>query len=151
MKYKVICVGKIKEAFYRDEIDSICKRIRKAGNEINIIELPDIKIPDNIKENGKSKLIEKECEPMRSKLDKQDYLIALCIEGRELTTDKHRHYIMNACDMGKTCITYVIGGSLGLADWVKDRADIRLSFSKMTLPHQLMRVVLLQEIERVSL
>lgn len=146
MKYKIICVGKIKEQFYRDEIADLCGRIKRKGNSIEIIEIPDIKIPDNLKEERKEDFLKKECEPMGGKIGNRDYVIALCIEGREMASNKHREYADKAAYMGKESITYVIGGSLGLPKWVKERADLKLSFSKMTFPHQLMRMVLLEEI-----
>ena len=147
MRFKILCVGKIKDKYIRDEIQSLCGKIRKHGNSIEIIEIPDIKIPDKIKDEKKGAFLQKECEPMRSKIGRSDYVIALCIEGKELDSDKHRSYIDKAVDMGKENISYVIGGSLGLPDWIKERADLKLSFSKMTFPHQLMRMVLLEEIE----
>ena len=146
MIYEIICVGKIKESFYKSEISDICKRINGRGDRINITEIPDIKIPDNIKNERIETFIEKECELMRSKLKRTDYVIALCIEGKELTTALHRERVSKAASDGKERIVYVIGGSLGLPIWVKERADLKLSFSRMTFPHQLMRMVLLEEI-----
>ena len=146
MKYKIICVGKIKENFYREEIGYLCEKIRRKGNSIEIIEISDVKIPDNLKEERKEDFLQKECEPMGNKIGNRDYVIALCIEGKELNSKAHKVCVDKAIDMGKECITYVIGGSLGLPKWVKDRADLKLSFSKMTFPHQLMRMVLLEEI-----
>lgn len=146
MKYKIICVGKIKEKFYRDEIADLCGRIKKKGNSIEIIEIADIKIPDNLKEERIEDFLRKECEPMGSKIGNGDCVIALCIEGNEMGSKAHKAFIQKAVDMGKECIVYMIGGALGLPKWVKDRADLKLSFSKMTFPHQLMRMVLLEEI-----
>ena len=146
MIYEIICVGKIKESFYKSEISDICKRINGRGDRISITEIPDIKIPDNIKNERIETFIEKECELMRSKLKRTDYVIALCIEGKELTTALHRERVRKAASDGKERIVYVIGGSLGLPIWVKERADLKLSFSRMTFPHQLMRMVLLEEI-----
>lgn len=146
MNYRIICVGKIKEKFYRDEIDNIVKRIRQKGDHIEIVELNDNKIPDNIKGDKINSFLEKECEPMHAKIEKQDYVIALCIEGKEMNTEQHKEYIEKAVDMGRQRIVYIIGGSLGIAQSVKERADLKLSFSKMTFPHQLMRMVLLEQL-----
>ena len=146
MKYKILCVGKVKEKFYRDEIERLMGLIRKRGNIIDVIELQDLKIPDNLKISSVEGFLEKECSPMLDKIEGSDYVIALCIEGKEITTAKHRSIVDKAYDMGKECITYVIGGSLGLPEKIKQRADMKLSFSKMTFPHQIMRVVLLEEI-----
>ena len=149
MRYKILCVGKIKEKYLRDEIQVLCEKIKKHGSCIDIIEFSDIMIPDNLKPDKKEEFLQKECEPMRSKIGNRDYVIALCIEGSELTTGRHKSYIEKAFDMGKENIVYVIGGSLGLPKWVKERADLKLSFSKMTFPHQLMRMVLLEELVNV--
>ena len=146
MNYKILCVGKIKEKYYKDEIEVLGKKIKGTGNRLEIIEIADVKIPDNLREERKEDFLQKECAPMVNKIGNRDYVIALCIEGKEMTSDKHREYVDKAAYMGKECITYVIGGSLGLPKWVKDRADLKLSFSKMTFPHQLMRMVLLEEI-----
>ncbi len=150
MRYKILCVGKIKDKFFRDEIQILCDKINKNGDSIEIIEIPDIKIPDKLKEDKKEVFLQKECEPMRSRIKNTDYVIALCIEGKEMDSKKHRSYIDKAVEMGKESISYVIGGSLGLPEWVKERADLKLSFSKMTFPHQMMRMVLLEEIERIT-
>ena len=149
MKYKILCVGKVKEKFFKDESSILTDIIRKKGNAIDIIELQDLKIPDNLKISSVEGFLEKECSPMFDKIKGSDYVIALCIEGREITTAKHRSIVDKAYDMGKECITYVIGGSMGLPDKIKQRADMKLSFSKMTFPHQLMRVVLLEEISHL--
>lgn len=150
MKYKLLCVGKIKESFYRDEISSICSNIKKYGDELIIIEIPDIRIPDNLSDDKIERFLEKECEPMERKIEKTDYVVALCIEGKEITTDKHKELIKRQRDENKSAITYIIGGSLGLPQWVKKRADYKLSFSKMTFPHQLMRMVLCEELMKIS-
>ncbi len=146
MIYEILCVGKIKESFYKAEISDVCKKINSRGDRISITEIPDVRIPDNIKDDRIEAFVEKECDLMRSKLKGTDYVIALCIEGKELSTDKHREYVKKAASAGKERIVYVIGGSLGLPVWVKERADLKLSFSKLTFPHQLMRMVLVEEI-----
>ena len=146
MIYEILCVGKIKESFYKAEISDVCKKINSRGDRISITEIPDVRIPDNIKDDRIEAFVEKECDLMRSKLKGTDYVIALCIEGKELSTDKHMEYVKKAASAGKERIVYVIGGSLGLPVWVKERADLKLSFSKLTFPHQLMRMVLVEEI-----
>ncbi len=146
MKYKIICIGKIKEQFYRDEVDELLKSIRRKNDEIDIIELQDANIPDKLKASSIEKFLEKECKPIYGKIEKNNFVIALCIEGKEITSDKHREIVHNAFDFGKNCITYLIGGSLGLPENVKKLADVKMSFSKMTFPHQLMRIILLEEI-----
>ena len=79
----------------------------------------------------------------------KDYVIALCIEGKEITTNQHKEYVSKAVENGYECITYVIGGSLGLPEKIKNRANLKMSFSKMTFPHQMMRMVLCEEITRI--
>lgn len=149
MLYRILCVGKVKDAFFRDEIEELTKQIHKTGNRLEMIELPDLKIPDHLKSDKKEMFLEKECEKMRAKICNQDYVIALCIEGKELTTKKHAEYIRKAKDEECRSVTYVIGGSLGLPEWIKKRANLRMSFSKMTFPHQMMRMVLCEEIANV--
>lgn len=149
MVYKILCVGKIKDRFYRDEIKEICNVVKKRGHSIEIIEFPDEKIPDNLKEKNKEALIEKECSRMFEKITGKDYVIALCIEGKEISSKKHKEYIERAKEDGFEQVVYVIGGSLGLPEKMKRRANLKLSFSKMTFPHQMMRMVLCEEIQNV--
>jgi len=149
MTYTILCVGKIKESFYRDEISSISTEVQKRGHVLDIIEFPDEKIPENIKDKNKEKLIEKECNRMFDKITGKDYVIALCIEGTEITSKKHKELIRQAQENGYERIVYIIGGSLGLSESVKKRANYKLSFSKMTFPHQMMRMVLCEEIQHI--
>ena len=147
MTYSIFCVGKMKDSFYRNEIESITELIQRRGHKLEIVEYPDEKIPDNLKERNKEALIEKECSRMFDKITSKDYVIALCIEGKEITTGKHREYVERAIENGFERIVYVIGGSLGLPEKIKRRANLKLSFSKMTFPHQMMRMVLCEEIQ----
>lgn len=146
MTYSILCVGKIKDGFYRDEIKDISKIIQKKGHCLEIFELPDEKIPENLKEKNKEAFIEKECSRMFDRITGKDYVIALCIEGKEMTTKKHKEFVERAREDGFERIVYVIGGSLGLPEKIKQRANLKLSFSRMTFPHQLMRMVLCEEI-----
>lgn len=150
MKYRILCIGKIKDSFYRDEIEVVCKRISRNGASVEIMEFPDEKIPDNLKEQNRERFLEKECAKMQQKIGKQDVVIALCIEGKELNTVQHKEWIQNAIERGAESITYVIGGSLGLPEALKKRANLKLSFSQMTFPHQMMRLVLCEELARVT-
>lgn len=146
MKYKILCVGRIKDSFYRNEIESLCSQINRRAGSVEILEFPDEKIPGKLKDRNKELFLEKECNRMFEKITGRDYVIALCIEGKELTTKQHREYINKAAENGYEEITYVIGGSLGLPVRIKERANLKLSFSKMTFPHQMMRMVLCEEI-----
>ncbi|MCM1156996.1 MAG: 23S rRNA (pseudouridine(1915)-N(3))-methyltransferase RlmH [Bacteroidales bacterium] len=146
MKYRVFCVGKIKDAFYRQEIEAVCDEAERRGRRIEIVEFPDEKIPEKLKEKNREAFLEKECAGMEGRLSSRDYVVALCIEGKELTTSQHRAYVKRAKEEGKETVTYIIGGSLGLPLRIKQRADLKFSFSKMTFPHQMMRLVLCEEI-----
>ena len=130
---RIICVGKIKEKFYRDAIDEYLKRMSKY-HKIEIIELQD----SNIKEE--SILILK-------KISNKDFVVTLEIEGRELNSVELSDFIDKTL-ITNPIITFVIGGSDGLSDEVKNRSNYKLSFSKLTFPHQLFRVVLLEQIYR---
>lgn len=149
MKIRVLCIGKIKDEFYKSEILVLMNKIKQKGHVFEILEYPDEKIPDNLKENHRELFIEKECNRMNEKITSKDYVIALCIEGKEITTQKHRKLVFEAIEDGYEQIVYVIGGSLGLSEQIKKRANVKLSFSKMTFPHQMMRMVLCEEIYNV--
>lgn len=149
MEYRVLCIGKIKDTFYKDAVYGYCRQIQKGNNGIEIIEFPDEKIPEHLKEKSREMFLEKECRRLEQKISGKDYVIALCIEGKEMTTNQHREYVRKAVENGYETITYIIGGSLGLPEKIKKRADLKLSFSKMTFPHQLMRMVLCEEIANI--
>jgi 23S rRNA (pseudouridine1915-N3)-methyltransferase len=116
------------------------------GHTLEIIELPDIKIPEKMSEAATESFLEKECEPMLSKITNRDYVIALCVEGKEIPPKEHCMHIKKAMDINMDSVTYIIGGSLGIAQKIKDMAKLKLSFSKMTFPHQIMRLVLVESL-----
>lgn len=146
MKVSVICVGKIKERFYTDAVKEYAKRMNRFA-DFEIIEIADERIPDNASEKEMEQIKQCEGEKILSKIKPQSYVIALCIEGKTLDSLELANTIDNA--MSRTSrITFIIGGSLGLSDAVKSAADLHLSFGRMTLPHQLMRVVLAEQIYR---
>ena len=147
MKIQMICVGKIKETYLRELIDHYTKIIRKKYN-FEIIELPDEKTPDNASEKEELQIKEKEGKLILSKIKDNMHVIAMDLKGNEITSEKFSKYIENCGVMGNSNITFVIGGSLGLSQEVIKRADYKLCFSKMTFPHQLMRVILLEQIYR---
>lgn len=146
MNITVICVGKIKEKFFTDAINEYLKRLSRFA-KTEIIEVKDEKIPDNASEKECEAILEKEGSAIISKIPKNSYVITLCIEGPEMSSpalaDKIKYMSMEASHL-----TFIIGGSLGLWEDVKKLSKLRLSFGKMTLPHQLMRVVLLEQIYR---
>ena len=145
MKIKLIVVGKVKEEYYRNKIEYYAKSIRKK-HSIDIVEIPDESIPKNPSESVLESIKEKEGEKILGYIQNGDYVVALCIEGKTTGTD----YIRELCDKAISkggSLVYVIGGSLGLSKRVVSRADYKMSFSKMTFPHQLMRVMLLEQID----
>lgn len=146
MDFCIMCVGKIKDAFYRDEIEEHIAYIRKCNHKIQILEFQDEKIPSNLQEKHIEQFLEKECEGIKKNITGKDYVIALCIEGKELSTKQHKDVVKKAFENEYSRIVYVIGGSLGLTQSIKKRANLKLSISKMTFPHQMMRMVLCEEI-----
>lgn len=146
MKVSIICIGKIKEKFFTDAIKEYIKRISRFA-ESEIIELSDERIPDNASEKEKKQIKTKEGEKILTKLDARSFVISLCIEGKTLDSVELADTMQKAYQSTNR-ITFIIGGSLGLSDAVKQRSDLKLSFGRMTLPHQLMRVVLTEQIYR---
>ena len=146
MNITVVCVGKIKEKFFTDAINEYSKRLSRFC-KIDIVEVKDIKIPDNPSDKECAQVLEKEAELILAKIPKDSYIIPLCIEGKELSSPELADKI-RTISMEKSHITFIIGGSLGMTEEVKRMGSLRLSFGKMTLPHQLMRVVLLEQIYR---
>ena len=135
---KIICVGKIKEKFFVDAIEEYSKRISKY-TKLEIIQISD--------EASESVALKKEGEKILSKIKDNDYVVTLEIEGNNLTSLEFAKKIDNNFGSNKN-LTFVIGGSYGLDDLVKQRSDYKLSFSKFTFPHQLFRVILLEQIYR---
>lgn len=146
MKVSILCVGKIKEKFYTDAIAEYAKRMKRFA-DFEITEIPDERIPDNASEKEQELIKEREGEKILAKLKNDAFVITLCIEGKTLSSTELADTIANACQTTSN-ITFIIGGSLGLSDAVKSRSSLRLSFGRMTLPHQLMRVVLSEQIYR---
>lgn len=149
MNFQILCIGKIKDDFYQRQINGLCTWLKTKQHQIKIMEFPDERIPEKLSDKKKEDFLERECAKLMQKITSKDYLIALCIEGKEITTKQHREYMERALDEGYETITYVIGGSLGLPEQIKRRANLKMSFSRMTFPHQLMRMVLCEEIVQV--
>jgi 23S rRNA (pseudouridine1915-N3)-methyltransferase len=140
-------VGKIKEAFYRDAIAELMKRMgRYATTEV--IEVAEEKAPEGLSQAEKEQILANEGERLLGKTDERDHIIALCIEGKKLTSEAFAAHIRTAMLAGKSRIVFIIGSSFGLHPSVKRRADMLLSFSDMTFPHQLFRVMLAEQIYR---
>ena len=147
MKITICCVGKVKEKFYVQAIEEYSKRLSRYC-KLEIIEVQDEKTPDNASENLNLQIKQKEGERILSAIKEDAYVCALAIEGKMLDSVELSQKIDRLGIEGKSNIVFVIGGSLGLSKEVLDRADYYLSFSKMTFPHQLMRVILLEQIYR---
>lgn len=151
MKITILCVGKIKEKFYRDAIAEYVKRLSRYC-KLEIIEVADEKTPEGASETVELQIKEKEAERMLARMEKYlrdgAFVCALAIDGKQLDSVDLSEKIDRLGTSGTSHIIFLIGGSLGMADSLLKRADMKLSFSKMTFPHQLMRVILLEQIYR---
>ena len=147
MKITLITVGKIKEKYFTDAIAEYAKRLSRYC-KLEIIEVADEKTPDGASETFENQIKEKEGERILSKVPDGAYVTALAIEGKMLDSEELADKMEKWNVSGISHMVFIIGGSLGLAPKVLSRADFKLSFSKMTFPHQLMRVVLLEQIYR---
>ena len=147
MRITIICVGKVKEKFYTGAIDEYAKRLSRYC-KLEIIELADEKTPDNASEQVNLAIKAKEVDRILGSIKDDAYVCALAIEGKMLDSVELSEKIDKLGIDGTSNITFVIGGSLGLDERVLKRADFKLSFSRMTFPHQLMRVILLEQIYR---
>ena len=147
MRINIVCVGKIKEKYLKLGIDEFKKRLSKYC-KLEIIELEDEKAPENLSDKEMLMIKEKEGKKILSKIKDNSYEIALAIDGKNLSSEELAETINKLGVRGISNITFVIGGSLGLSDEVLSRADYKLSFSKMTFPHQLMRLILLEQVYR---
>ncbi|MGX7111519.1 23S rRNA (pseudouridine(1915)-N(3))-methyltransferase RlmH [Gemella cuniculi] len=146
MKVTLICVGKIKEKFYRDAIKEYEKRL-SSYIKLNTIEISD----ERVKVENSSEILmsmDKEGKNILSKIKDNQYVITLEILGENLSSENFAKKINNLMITGKSDVVLVIGGSYGLSEEVKRRSDYALSFSKMTFPHQMMRVILLEQVYR---
>lgn len=142
----LICIGKLKESYWRDACAEYGKRLRPFCR-LNIVELSENRIGDNPRQAEISRVIDAEGKSILSKISGQ-FVAAMCIEGKQMTSEAVANKIEQVALGGTSSIAFVIGGSYGLSDEVKRRADLRLSMSEMTFPHQLARVMLLEQIYR---
>lgn len=147
LKINIICIGKIKENYLKDAINEYVKRLSKYCN-INIIELLDEKIPNNPSEKDSLIIKNKEGEKILNHLKKDSYIICLDLKGKQYTSEEFSKKLEEIPLNHSSEVSFVIGGSLGIAKDVLDIADELISFSKMTFPHQLFRVLLLEQIFR---
>ena len=147
MKIKIVTVGKLKEKYLKDGIAEYTKRISRFA-KLEMIELTDEKTPDKASELENQKILETEGERILSKIGERDFVIVLAIEGKTLSSEELSKQLEQASIKGYSTLTFIIGGSLGLAPVVKNRANLSVSFGRLTLPHQLMRLVLVEQIYR---
>ena len=137
---KIICVGKIKEKFFKEAIEEYTKRLSKY-TKLQIIEVEDVNLPNE------TLIKQKEKELIEKNINEKDYVITLEIEGNELNSIELSKKIQEL-EQTNPNITFIIGGSYGLDEKIKQRSNYKLSFSKLTFPHQLFRVILLEQIYR---
>lgn len=147
MRITILCVGKIKEKFYRDAVAEYAKRLSRYCR-LEIVEVADEKTPEGAGELVEAQIKEKEAERMEKYIKDGAYVCALAIDGRQLDSVELSEKIAQLGTSGTSHIIFLIGGSLGMSDALLKRADMKLSFSKMTFPHQLMRVILLEQVYR---
>lgn len=147
MRITILCVGKIKEKFMRDAITEYHKRLSRY-TKIEVIEVSDEKTPDNASEKEEIQIREKEGERLLKHVREDDYVIALAIDGKQYDSVEFSNKLKNYEVYGTSHVVFVIGGSLGLSNAVLKKAKEKISFSKMTFPHQLMRVILSEQIYR---
>lgn len=147
MRITIIGVGKIKERFYRDAVSEYEKRLSRYCR-LDICEVADEKTPDGASDAEEAAIKEKEADRILNKLAQDSYVITLEIDGKKMDSVAFGKTIEQLGISGKSHLVFVIGGSLGLHDKIKKRADMAISFSDMTFPHQLMRVILLEQIYR---
>lgn len=147
MKITIICVGKVKEKFYRDAIEEYTKRLSRYCR-LEIIEVMDEKIPDRASAAEQIQIMEREAQRILPKISEDACICTLEILGRKYTSEAFAGLIEQNMIYNKSHIIFIIGGSLGLHEMITKKADHAVSFSDMTFPHQLMRVILMEQIYR---
>lgn len=146
LNVNIICVGNLKEKYFCDAVNEYAKRLSRYC-KFTVTELSEEKISDQQTQAMIEKTLSKEGERILSKISKSDYVVAMCIEGKILSSQELASKLSDIA-MTSGTVSFVIGGSWGLSDQVKQRADFKLSVSKMTFPHQLFRVMLCEQIYR---
>lgn len=147
MNIKIICVGKLKEKYWKEAVAEYSKRLKGYIN-LEIIEIKESRLPSNPGVSEENMVKFSEGQDILSKISKSTEVITLEIKGEKLDSLELASKIGEMADTGKNDIAFIIGGSLGLSEEVSSRADYKLSFSDMTFPHQMMRVILLEQIYR---
>lgn len=148
MKIQIICVGKLKENYLKDLISRYAKEIQKRY-DFEIIELPDEKTPDNANQKEEDKIKEIEGTRILSRIPSDSFVIPLCIEGHPFSTEEFKKKWNQLKQDSISCVSFIIGGSLGLSPNVVSKGRIKLSFGNLTFPHQLMRLILAEQLSRL--
>ncbi|PLT29536.1 23S rRNA (pseudouridine(1915)-N(3))-methyltransferase RlmH [Peribacillus deserti] len=147
MNISIVTVGKLKEKYLKQGIEEYVKRMSPYA-KIDLIEVPDEKAPETLSEIEMEQIKDKEGERILSKINPDAHVIALAIQGKQKSSEELAESLDKLATYGKSKVAFVIGGSLGLSKAVMQRADEALSFSKMTFPHQLMKLILVEQIYR---
>lgn len=147
MNIKIVAVGKIKEKYFKQGIEEYAKRLTNYC-KFEIVEVADEKTPDNASEKEQELIKEKEADRILHKISDNEFVISLAIEGKLVTSEELAHQIEVCGINGKSRITFIIGGSLGLSDIIKKRSNLLMSFGRITMPHQMIRLVLSEQIYR---
>lgn len=147
IKIKIICIGTLKEKFFKDAFNEYQKRL-SSFCKFELVELDECKIKNYPSESEIEKCLKQESFKIFSKIPDNSYIIAMCIEGIELSSQKFAQYIENIAANQTSCICFIIGSSHGLAQNIKKRANFLMSMSAMTFPHQLARIILCEQIYR---
>lgn len=147
MNIKIVCVGKLKEKYFKDGIAEYVKRMSRFA-KVKIVQIPDEKAPEKLSPAEMEQVKEIEGKRILDKIKDKEYVYVTAIKGKERTSEAFAKELSNLTTYGHSDITFVIGGSLGTSDAVNKRADDLISFGKFTMPHQLMRLVLIEQIYR---
>lgn len=143
----LICVGRLKDAFFDDASAEYLKRLTPFA-KVNTVEIKQAPLSEKPSQTEITKALEAEGAEITKKIPAGSMVIAMCIEGKQMSSEKFSRIFTDAALTGRSHITFIIGGSCGIADSVKRQADIRMSMSEMTFPHRLARVMLLEQIYR---
>ena len=150
MNIKIVCVGKLKEKYFKDGIAEYVKRMSRFA-KVKIVQVPDEKAPEKLSPAEMEQVKEIEGKRILDKIKDKEYVYVTAIKGKERTSEAFAKELSNLTTYGHSDITFVIGGSLGTSDAVNKRADDLISFGKFTMPHQLMRLVLIEQTYRASM
>lgn len=147
IKVKLITLGKLKEKYLREAVAEYLKRLSAYANA-EIIELEPVRLPDNPSASEIEKALSLEAEMIKKKIPDDALVTAMCIEGKQYSSEEFEKLLSGKINQGRGNLIFIIGSSYGLSEEIKKMADIKLSFSKMTFPHQLFRIMLMEQIYR---